>query len=80
MAVGVQVFNLDHFIVDIRERQIYFIHAGRYQLNETIFIEEPNVTLIGIGNVTLVKHRDDDGVYVREEGVGFRVLNIQNCG
>ena len=41
MTVGVQVFNLDHFIVDIRERQIYFIHAGRYQLNETLFIEEP---------------------------------------
>ena len=76
MALGVQAFNLDHFTVDLRERQIYFIHAGRYQLNR-LFIEEPNVTLIGIGNVTLVKHRDDDGVYVREEGVGFRMLNIK---
>ena len=63
--------------MDLRERQIYFIHAGRYQLNETLFIEEPNVALIGFGDVTLVKHRDDDGVYVREEGVGFYMLNIK---
>ena len=78
MVVGVQDFNLDQFNRHTRESgRIYFIPAGRYQLNETLFIEEPNVTLIGDGNVTLVKHRDDDGVYVREEGVGFRMLNIK---
>ena len=33
--------------------------------------------MIGIGDVTLVKQRDDDGVYVRELGVGFRMLNIK---
>ena len=60
--------------MDLRERQIYFIHAGRYQLNR-LFIEEPNVVLIGDGNVTLVKHRDDDGVYVT--GEGFYMLNIK---
>ena len=40
-------------------------------------INKPNVVLVGIGEVTLIKHKDDDGVYVEEGGEGFRMYNVR---
>ena len=70
-------FNLEDFKKVIGERTYYLIDEGRYQLNETLLINEPNVTLIGIGKVILVKASKADGVYVDEEGEGFKMVNIK---
>ena len=77
MVVGVQDFNLDQFKVEIGNRTIRFLKSGKYQLKRPLVINEPNVTLIGIGEVTLVKAVGADGVYVNEEGRGFRMTNIK---
>ena len=58
-------------------KKIYFIEAGTYPLNKRLVINEPNVALVGIGEVTLVKAKSADGVYVEEGGNGFCMLNIK---
>ena len=72
--------TLQHLINRLQEegrqiQKIYFIEAGTYQLNKRLVINEPNVALVGIGDVTLVKAKSADGVYV-EEG-GFCMMNIK---
>ena len=80
MPVGVQPIHQTqlkvHLLAD-NNNKIYFIQDGRYQLNETLVINEPNIALVGIGKVTLIKHKDVDGVYVNEGGEGFSMFNIQ---
>ena len=80
MPVGVQPINqiqLKAHLLDDKNNKIFFIEEGTYQLNETLVINEPNVTLVGIGEVTLVKHKDVDGIYVSEGGEGFCMFNIK---
>ena len=36
-------------------RKIFFIDEGKYKLNDEIKINEPNVALVGLGEVTLIK-------------------------
>ena len=80
MPVGVQPINqiqLKAHLLDDKNNKIFFIEEGTYQLNETLVIKEPNVALVGIGEVTLVKHKDVDGIYVSEGGEGFCMFNIK---
>ena len=77
MVVGVREFNLEDFTKNIGGRKFYFIEEGIYKLLGPLIINEPNVTLIGTGNVTLVKASKENGVDVSERGEGFFMLNIK---
>ena len=64
-------------------KKIFFVKKGTYQLKETLVIDEPNVALVGIGNVTLIKAIDKDGIKVKRSenntggGDGFVMINIR---
>ena len=64
-------------------QKIFFVKEGTYRLKETIVIDEPNVALVGIGNVTLIKAKDKDGIKVKRSenntggGDGFVMINIR---